>query len=138
MSTTAGTGRAAWTGGDVPPPRRAALAGHTRISTQALTSLARRAAAEVLGVPPQEVHAYWSDDEGLLALSLVTPISIPALTAVLRDPDLVANFGGSIRDRAVAAKGDILRRIIELSGAQLSRVDIRISGATVRERRRVR
>lgn len=115
-----------------------ALAGHNRISTQALTSVARAAAAEALGVPPHDVRADWSDDEGLLALSLVTPIAVPALTAVLRDPGQVAAFGGSIRDRAVAARGDILRRIVELSGAQLSRVDIRISGATVSERRRVR
>lgn len=139
MSSTAETGSRAGTGSGVPPmPRRIAMAGHNRISTQALTSLARAATAEALGVPPQEVHAYWSDDGGLLALSLVTPISVPALTAVLRDPALVAGFGGSIRDRAMMAKAHILRRIVELSGAQLSRVDIRISGATVRERRRVR
>jgi hypothetical protein len=127
MNTTAGTA-AGGTG----------LAGHNRISTQALTSVARAAAAEALGVPPQDVRADWSDDDGLLALSLVTPIAVPSLTAVLRDPGRVAGFGGSIWDRAVAAKGDILRRVTELSGAQLSRVDIRISGATVSERRRVR
>lgn len=116
----------------------AAMAGHNRISTQALTSVARAAAGEALGVPPQEVRAEWSDDDGLLALSLVTPITVPSLTAVLRDPERVAGFGGSIWDRAVAAKAQILRRVTELSGAQLSRVDIRISGATVREGGRVR
>lgn len=133
MSSTAGVSGAA-----PVMQHRTAMAGHNRISTQALTSLARAAAAEALGVPPQDVHAYWSDDDGLLALSLVAPISVPALTDVLRNPAQVAAFGGSIRDRAVAAKGHILRRIVELSGARLSRVDIRISGATVSERRRVR
>ncbi len=115
-----------------------ALVGHNRISTQALTSVARAAAAEALGVPPQDVRAEWSDDDGLLALSLVTPITVPALTAVLRDPGRVAGFGGSIWDRTVAAKAAILRRVTELSGAQLSRVDIRISGASVSEGGRVR
>jgi hypothetical protein len=114
------------------------LVGHNRISTQALTSVARAAAAEALGVPPQDVRAEWSDDDGLLALSLVTPITVPALTAVLRDPGRVAGFGGSIWDRTVAAKAAILRRVTELSGAQLSRVDIRISGASVSEGGRVR
>jgi hypothetical protein len=113
------------------------LAGHNRISTQALTSLARAAAAEALGVSAQDVRADWSDDEGLLALALVTPIRIPSLTAVLRNPARVAGFGGSIRDRAVAAKLVILGRVTELSGAQLSRVDIRISGAAVSEGGRV-
>jgi hypothetical protein len=114
------------------------LAGHNRISTQALTSLARAAAAEALGVEAQDVRADWSDDDGLLALSLVTPIAVPPLSAVLRDPGRVAGFGGSIWDRAVAAKAAILRRVTELSGAGLSRVDIRISGASVKEGRRVR
>jgi hypothetical protein len=118
--------------------RSGVLAGHNRISTQALTSLARAAAAEALGVEAQDVRADWSDDDGLLALSLVTPIAVPPLSAVLRDPGRVAGFGGSIWDRSVAAKAAILRRVTELSGAGLSRVDIRISGASTSEGRRVR
>lgn len=112
--------------------------GHNRISTQALTSLAQAAAAEALGVPAHDVRAEWSDDDGLLALSLVMPIKIPGLAAVLRDPHRVSVFGGSIWERAVAAKTDILATVTELSGARLSRVDIRISGAHVTERGRVR
>jgi hypothetical protein len=112
--------------------------GHNRISTQALTSLARAAAGDALGIPPHDVRADWSDDDGLLALSLVTPIKIPALTAVLRDPARVPAFGGSIWERTVAAKSEILTKVTELSGARLSRVDIRISGAHVTERGRVR
>jgi hypothetical protein len=113
------------------------LAGHNRISTQALTSLARAAAAEALGVAPHDVRADWYDDDGLLALSLVSPIRIPPLTAVLRNPERVAVVGGSIRDRVVAAKSVILGRVMELSGAQLSRVDVRISGTAVSEKGRV-
>jgi hypothetical protein len=56
---------------------------------------------------------------------------------VLRDPARLAGFGGSIWERAVAAKAEILHRVTELTGAQLSRVDIRISGATVRQGGRV-
>ncbi|MET3810672.1 hypothetical protein [Arthrobacter sp. UYEF3] len=114
------------------------LAGHNRISTQALTSVARAAASEALGVPPQDVRADWTDDDGLLALSLVTPIVVPSLTSVLGDPAHVAGFGGPIWDRAVAAKARILHRVMELSGAQLSRVDIRISGAIISDGGRVR
>ncbi|AXJ09686.1 hypothetical protein [Arthrobacter sp. PM3] len=127
MSVTAGV-----------PVRRDAMAGHTRISTQALTSVARAAAGEALGVPAQDVRAQWSDDAGLLALSLVTPVAIPPLTEVLRDPARVAGFGGSIWDRAVTAKAEILHRVTDLTGAQLSRVDVRISGAIVHGGGRVR
>lgn len=118
--------------------RNPALAGHNRISTQALTTLAQAAAAEALGVTPQDVRAGWSDDDGLLALSVVAPITVPPLSAVLRDPGRVAAFGGSIWDRTVAAKASILRLVTELSGARLSRVDIRISGVRVNEGGRVR
>ena len=104
------------------------LSGHNRISTQALTSLARTAAAEALGVDPHDVRADWADDDGLLALSLVSPIRIPPLATVLRDSGRVAAFGGSIWDRTVDAKARILSTVTALSGARLSRVDIRISG----------
>ena len=114
------------------------LAGHNRISTQALTSLAQAAAAEALGVPASDIRADWADDDGLLALSIVAPISVPALSEVLRQPRLVQGFGGSIWDRAVAAKASILDSVMRLSGSQLSRVDIRISGAHVTEGGRVK
>lgn len=104
------------------------LCGHNRISTQALTSLAKMAAAEALGVEPHDVRADWADDDGLLALSLLSPIRIPPLAAVVRDAGRVAAYGGSIRDRAVAAKTRILSTVTTLSGASVSRVDIRISG----------
>ena len=114
------------------------LSGHNRISTQALTSLARTAAAEALGVEPHDVRADWTDDDGLLALSLVSPIRIPSLATVLRDAGRVAAFGGSIWDRTVDAKSRIMSTVTALSGASLSRVDIRISGARISEKGRVR
>jgi hypothetical protein len=121
-----------------PALRGQVLCGHNRISTQALTSLARAAAAEALGVEAQDVRADWSDDDGLLALSLVAPIRIPPLKAVVRDPGRVAAFGGSIWDRTITAKAQILATVTALSGARLSRVDIRISGARISEGGRVR
>ncbi len=99
--------------------------------------MARAAAAQALGVDASDIRADWSDDDGLLALSIVAPISIPALTEVLRDPQPVQGFGGSIWDRAVAAKALVLETVTQLSGSQLSRVDIRISGAHVTEGGRV-
>jgi hypothetical protein len=114
------------------------MAGHNRISTQALSSVAQAAAAEIFGVAPADVRAEWSDDGGLLALSLVLPISIPPLSAVLRDPGRVQAMGGSIWDRAVGAKASILHKVTWLTGSRLSRVDIRISGVRTSEGGRVR
>lgn len=120
-----------------PAIRGQELSGHNRISTQALTSLAKAAAAQFLGVDADDVRADWADDDGMLALSLVTPISIPPLNAVVMDPLRVEGSGGSIWDRTVRAKARILATVTELSGARLSRVDIRISGAKISEGGRV-
>lgn len=120
-----------------PSSQGRVLSGHNRISTQALTSLARAAAAEALGVEPQDIRVDWADDAGLLALSLAAPIRIPPLSAVVRDAGRVAASGGSVRDRAVAAKARILSSVAALSGAGLSRVDIRISGVKPAEGGRV-
>lgn len=103
-------------------------AGHNRISTQALSSVAKAAAAEIFGVAPAEVRADWADDGGLLALSLALPIRVPSLTAVLRDPGRVQAAGGSIWQRGFGAKAAILAKVTWLTGSQLSRVDIRITG----------
>jgi uncharacterized alkaline shock family protein YloU len=119
-------------------PAAERYAGHTRVSTQALTSTAQGAAARVLGISPGLVRATWSDDAGSLALSLALPVGIPSLNRVLRDPQLVAAFGGSIWDRAHAAKGAILAEVSRISGSQLSRVDIRVTGIRVQEGGRVR
>jgi hypothetical protein len=113
-----------------------ALNGHNRISTQALTSLAKVAAAREFGVDAQDVRADWADDDGLLALSLVTPIRVPPLQAAM-EPGRIDVVGGSIWQRTVQAKARILATVTELSGASLSRVDIRISGARISEGGRV-
>ncbi|MFF2346418.1 hypothetical protein [Pseudarthrobacter sp. NPDC058119] len=121
-----------------PVVRAQALSGHNRISTQALTSLAKAAAAQALGVDAQDIRADWTDDDGLLALSLVAPISIPPLQAVAADRARIGAIGGSIWDRTVNAKESILAKVSELSGSQVSRVDIRISGARISTEGRVR
>jgi hypothetical protein len=121
-----------------PAVRGQELGGHNRISTQALSSLAKAAAAQYLGVDAEDVRADWTDDDGMLALSLVTPISIPPLNAVVVDPSRVESALGSIWDRTVKAKARILATVTELSGARLSRVDIRISGAKISEGGRVK
>jgi hypothetical protein len=121
-----------------PAVRGQELTGHNRISTQALTSLAKAAAAQYLGVDGEDVRADWTDDDGMLALSLVTPISTPPLNAVVLDPSRVKGSGGSIWERTVTAKARILATVADLSGARLSRVDIRISGVRISEGGRVR
>jgi len=129
---------AAVTAAGIPAPQARVLAGHNRFSTQALTSLAKAACAEALDVAAQDVRVEWHDDDGLLALSLVSPVSVPGLGEVVRDASVLNSAGGSIWDRAVNAKAAIRARVMQLSGSELSRVDIRVSGVVHRTAGRVR
>lgn len=103
------------------------LVGHNRISTQALTSVAQAAAAETFGVQPADVRVSFSDDVGRLAISLATPIAVPALASVLDDRGRVPRSGGSIWHRTIAAKKSVLDQVGYLTGSEISKVDIRIT-----------
>lgn len=112
-------------------------AGHNRITTQALTSVAKVAAAEVLAVAPGQVRVSWSDEAGALALSISSAIGAPSLQQIRQNPARVAHTGGSILARATAAKALVLAQVEELTGSTLSGVDIRISGLLTRDDGRV-
>ncbi len=109
------------------------FAGHNRISTQALTSVAKMATAEVLAVAPGQVRVSWSDESGALALSVSSAIGAPSLGQIRRNAGAVARSGGSILARATAAKALILAQVEHLTGSQLSGVDVRISGVLTRD-----
>ncbi len=117
------------------PPAAPRFSGHNRITTQALISTAQAAAAEQLGVPAAQVRAAFVDDGGLLALELSLPVPIPPLARVVADPGVLGPFGGSVLERVRRAKGGILETVAILSGARLSRVDIRVTGVTVAQGR---
>ena len=118
--------------------RNSGLAGHNRISTQALTSTAKVAAAEFFDVPPSAIRVVWSDDQGMLAMSLSLPVSLPALNRIAADPGLLARAGGSVWDRAHAAKPFLKEKVTGLTGSLVSRVDIRVTGVQISEGSRVR
>lgn len=111
-----------------PVRRGPALAGHNRISTQALTAVATLAAAEAFDVPASVVRAAWADDGGALALSLALPVRVPPLASVAARPELVAAAGGTVVQRSMAARSQILATVQELCGARVRSVDIRITG----------
>lgn len=116
----------------------AALAGHTRVSTEALTSVAKFAASQVLLAPPAQVRVQWSDDAGALALSISSAMGAPSLPDLRRNPERLEQGGGTVLARATAAKAQILGEVERLTGSQLSRVDIRISGLVPSSNGRVR
>lgn len=126
----------------VPQPggtvvKSAVYAGHNRISTQALTSVAKVAAADVLAVAPGQVRVSWHDESGALALSISSAMGAPSLQQVRQNPAWLEHAGGSVLARATAAKVRILDQVEQLTGSSLCSVDIRISGILTRDDGRV-
>ncbi|GHC99018.1 hypothetical protein [Zhihengliuella salsuginis] len=98
------------------------LPGHTRVSTQALASAARVIAADLFAVPAARIHVDLDDDYGNLsiALSLPLPLAPPATTPA-----------ASVWDRAVTVRDDVRLQFVRLTGSQVSRVDVRVTGVVL-------
>jgi hypothetical protein len=104
-------------------------AGHTRVSAQALTVIARAVAANVFGVDAGLVRAFLRDDAGYLALTVHLPLPMEGTAE---------SSESTVLDRVRSRRGMIGEQFSELTGSLVSRVDVRITGIveSAAERRR--
>lgn len=103
-------------------------AGHTRITANAMSKAVTAVAAQALAVPVAAIKVSLDDDNGKLAASLTAPLAVPTLEELVSDPEVLASSGGSIFDRASEARRRISAGITAITGSDVGRVDIRISG----------
>ncbi|MBP2388792.1 hypothetical protein [Paeniglutamicibacter kerguelensis] len=89
------------------------------MSAQALNSTARVVAGDLFGVDPYLVRVFMRDDAGFLALGINLPLPIVAVAG---------RTTGSLMDRARAQRTLLGEKFTELTGAVVSRVDVRITG----------
>ncbi|GAA3709872.1 hypothetical protein GCM10022377_24410 [Zhihengliuella alba] len=94
------------------------LAGHTRISTQALSGVARAIASDLFAVPPGRINVVLDDDLGRLAIGLNLPLPLHA----------PGPQGASVWDRAVLTRDEVRDRFTRLTGSEVSRIDVRVTG----------
>lgn len=114
--------------------RPATRAGYTTISPGTMAQLLTAVAAEACNVPSKDVRASLHNDQGQLSVQLAVPL-------VLHEPwgpALVGNDGGTIFERAAAARALVAARLQELAGTAVQRVDIRYTGAQSQDHRKVR
>lgn len=123
---------------EVLPEETPATRGRTRIVPRALRQIVGVVTAESLGVQPKDVSVELGDDHGLLALTISTSIRVASLQRVTREPALIARTGGSILARSASSQTEIRRRVGELTGADIGRVTVRLTGVDVTPERRVR
>lgn len=92
--------------------------GYTRISAQSLNSTARGIAGDLFAVDPYLVRVFLRDDAGFLVLGINLPLPITGAP-------------GSMLDRIRAQRPLLGERFTALTGALVSRVDIRVTGVVV-------
>ncbi|MFB2557389.1 hypothetical protein [Herbiconiux liangxiaofengii] len=128
----AGSAEASTSSPAAPRPR-----GRNRISAKALDRVAAAVAAEALGVSAKSVRIGLADAEGLLALTVSTPIRVVSLARIANEPSAVARSGGPILDRVAAAQQVIRTRVGQLTGSTIGRVTITVTGIDIRPEERV-
>ncbi|TFD59816.1 hypothetical protein E3T39_08970 [Cryobacterium suzukii] len=116
-----------------PPPTR----GRTRIAPRALRQVVSMVTAESLGVPSGHVGVELGDDHGRLSLTISTTIRVVPLSRITREPAVIARTGGTILARSAQSQAEIRRRVGELTGADVGRVTVRLTGIGVQQERRV-
>lgn len=121
-----------------PPSAPPTSRGRTRIVPRALRQVVSAVTAESLGISPHQVGVELGDDHGMLAITISTPIRVAALQRVTREPAVITRTGGTILARSARAQTEIRSRVGELTGADIGRVTVRLTGVDITPERRVR
>lgn len=130
----AGAGQA---GGD--PTRVAAgtaphaPAGRITIKDRVLEKVAQEATATTLRVPRGDVSVGVAEAHGGLALTIRTPLPIPHLD----DTDAIRS-GTPVLERVQTVQTQLRDRIAHVTGRDVTRVNITITGAVIAEQKRVK
>ncbi|WP_244231740.1 hypothetical protein [Rathayibacter sp. VKM Ac-2804] len=105
--------------------------GRTTITSRAVRRVVSAVTAEALDVDASDVSVELDDDGGKLHVTAQAPLRIRPLGETDR------RSSGTLLSRLSTAQSTIRTRCLELTGSTIGRVDLRITGADLRERRRV-
>ncbi|MFD1721317.1 hypothetical protein [Amnibacterium endophyticum] len=121
-----------------PPAAGASTRGRTRITGPALQRVVAAVAGEALGVDAKDVGTDLTDHGGALDLAVDTPIGVPSISRVREQSKALERSGGSILERCAAAEQTVRDRVHELTGYDIRRVTVRVTGVRITKERRVR
>ncbi|MEV7692623.1 hypothetical protein AB0N73_04760 [Microbacterium sp. NPDC089189] len=120
-------------GGATVADTAAVLPGRTVVHDRALKAVCEQAAATSFGVQRRQVSVDVGASGALLALRVEAPLAVPPLS-----DDEAIRRGGDVMARIDAIRNDLHDRVTRLSGRELARIDVVITGAIVHTPRRVR
>ena len=102
--------------------------GHTRVTKAALTHTTEAVVAEAFGVPRRDVKVSLADDDGALGITVSVPLPAPTFLAAARNPQSVRQGGGTFFERAETARSGIRETATRVTGSEVGRIDIRLTG----------
>jgi hypothetical protein len=112
--------------------------GRNRVTSRAIRSVVSAITAAQLGVDAKNVGVELSDNNGELAIAVSAPIAMAGLVvrgAATRNaaPGSSALAGSTLVDRASSTQNIIRSRVWDLTGSTAGIVNIRLTGARIRE-----
>lgn len=108
-------------------------AGRTTVPERVLRRVTEAASAEAIGVGIGDVSARLGNYRGALALRISSPFPVPDL-----DDEAAVAAAVPVAQRAAELQVELRDRLETLLGRRIGRVEIRVDGAKVDTRRRVR
>jgi len=106
------------------------VGGRVAITAHALERTVTAIAATRLGVAAKDVTVRLTDDSGLLAVDIASPLGVPSLRSTRGGP--------TVPERIVDARRGIRDDVTRIAGAQVGTVALSITRAHLIEERRVR
>jgi hypothetical protein len=104
--------------------------GRTVITSRAVRRVVSAVTAEALDAKSSDVSVELTDRDGGLTLVAKAPVRITPL-------GLQNRASGTLLDRLTSAQTTIRERVRQLTGTEVERVDLQITGAELSQRRRV-
>lgn len=114
-------------------PEEATAPGRITIKERVLVKVAEEATSASLGVDRGSVSVGIAEAQNGLAVTIGTPLPVPDL-----DDTEAIRAGNTVLERVGAIQSQLRDRIAEVTGRDVHRVNITITGAVMAEKKRVK
>ena len=111
--------------------------GRTIVTPRALNRVVCAVTADLFDIASRAVDVDLSDQNGLLALTIRTPVRVPALNEIRPSAVVPETRDGGLLQRVADAQTTIRERVTALTGSEVVHVTIRVTGIETENESRV-
>lgn len=111
--------------------------GRTTVTSRALSRVVCAVTADIFDIAARAVDVDLSDQDGLLALTIRTPVRVDALNGIRPSAVVTETSDAGLLQQVADAQTTIRERVSTLTGSEVVHVTIRVTGIEAGERRRL-